>query len=74
MTNADFSLKIVICQGQKVMYQKKSCMYSKEYWYSYQTSSTHYFKVISNFKVSDRFTEWQKDGMTELQTDENRDS
>ena len=23
MTNADFFLKIVICQGQKVMYQKK---------------------------------------------------
>ena len=23
MNNADFSLKIVICQGQKVMYQKK---------------------------------------------------
>ena len=31
----------------------------------YQSSSTKYLKVSSKVKVSDRFTECQKDGMTE---------
>ena len=35
----------------------------------YQSFSTHCLKVISKVKVSVRRTEWQNDGMTELQND-----
>ena len=40
----------------------------------YQTSITQCLKVSSKVKVSDRFTEWQKDGTTEWQTAVNIDS
>ena len=40
----------------------------------YQSSSSQCLKVSSKVKFTDRFTEWQKDGMTEWQTTVNIDS
>ena len=44
----------------------RSCIYiTRNIHVKYQSSSTQYLKVSSKVKVSDRFTECQKDGMTE---------
>ena len=56
MTNADFFLKIVICQGQKVMYQKKDLACT--------TKNTGILKLLAILKFqtdlhNDKKTEWQ---------------
>ena len=53
-----FLKKLVKCQGQKIKYLQKDLI-TRDIHVKYQSSSTHYSKVISKVKV---FKKWVKQG------------
>ena len=50
MTNVKKILKLVKCQDQKIKYLQKDII-TRDIHVKYQSSSTHYSKVISKIKV-----------------------
>ena len=50
MTNVIFFFKLVKCQGQKIKYLQKDLI-TRDNYVKYQSTGTHYSKIISKIKV-----------------------